>query len=136
VRPHLESCIQLWSPQHMTDVELLERVQRRATKMIWGLEHLCYEEGLRELGLLSLEKRTLQGDLTVAFQYLKWTYKKDEDRLFSRVCCDGTRGNGFKLKVGRFRLHIRKTFFNMRVVRHRNRLPREVVDALDLCSIS
>ena len=101
----------MWSPQYRRDRELLEHIQRRATKMIHGMEHLSYEDRLRLLGLFSLEKRRLQEDLIVAFQYLLGGYKRKENRLFIRICCDRTRRSGFKLKKGRFRLDTRKKYF-------------------------
>jgi len=100
--------------------------------MIRGLEYLSYEERLKELGLFSLEKRSLQRHLIAAFQYSKGAYRKDGENRFSRACCNTTRNNGFKLREGRFRLDIRKKFFTMRVVKHWNRLPREVVEAPSL----
>ncbi|KAK4832462.1 hypothetical protein QYF61_023509 [Mycteria americana] len=89
---HLEYCVQFWAPHCKRDIEGLERVQRRATKLVKGLEHKSCEERLRELG-------------------------------------DRTRGNGLKLHQGRFRLDIRKFFFTERVIKHWNRLPREVVES-------
>ena len=100
--------------------------------MVPGMKYLSYEDRLRELGLFSLEKRRLQGDLIAAFQYLKGSDKKEGDRLFSRVCGDRTRGHGFKLKEDRFRLDIRKKSFVVRVARHWNRLPSYMFDAPSL----
>ncbi|KAJ7401171.1 hypothetical protein BTVI_98317 [Pitangus sulphuratus] len=65
-------------------MDLLKTVQR-ATKMMRGMENPSYKESLRQLGLFSLEKRRLQGDLIAAFQFLKWSYKKTRERLFTRI---------------------------------------------------
>ena len=85
VRPCLEYCIQMGSPQYRTDMDLLEHIQKRATKMTQGMEHLSCEDRLKELGLFSMEKRRLQRDLKAARQYLKGSYRKDGDRLFGSL---------------------------------------------------
>uniref|UniRef100_K7EXW6 Reverse transcriptase domain-containing protein n=1 Tax=Pelodiscus sinensis TaxID=13735 RepID=K7EXW6_PELSI len=128
VRPHLEYCVQMWSPHLKKDILALERVQKRATKMIRDLERVPYEERLKRLGLFSLEKRRLRGDMIEVYKIMSGVERADKEKLFISSHNRRTRGHQMKLMGSRFKTNKRK-FFTQRVVNLWNSLPEEAVKA-------
>ena len=130
IRPHLEYAIQTWSPYQKGDIEHLEKVQRRATRLVKGYRKLSYEERLRKLGLTTLQTRRLRGDLIETFKIITGKEQVNRETFFqmNRSVYD-TRGHCFKLATSRSRLEVRRNFFSQRVISHWNRLPAHVVEA-------
>src|SRR5664279_583215 len=130
IRPHLEYCVQAWSPHLRKDIDCLERVQRRATKLVKSLRKLPYIERLQKLGLTSLEQRRLRGDLIETYKILTEKENLQKEQFFKKnVSGYSTRGHSLKLYVPRSLTTTRQHFFSVRVVVDWNDLPQHVVDA-------
>uniref|UniRef100_A0A8C5WIF2 Reverse transcriptase domain-containing protein n=1 Tax=Leptobrachium leishanense TaxID=445787 RepID=A0A8C5WIF2_9ANUR len=98
VRPHLEYCVQYWRPYLQKDIDIFERVQRRATKMVYGLKEKSYQERLNDLNMYSLEKRRDRGDMIETFKYVKGIHKVEEGSIFKRKQSSKTRGHSLRLE--------------------------------------
>jgi ribonucleases P/MRP protein subunit RPP40 len=129
VRPKLEYCIQAWRPFLKGDVQNLEKVQRRATRMIEECRGKKYSDRLAILGLISLEDGRNRGDLIEVFKMIKGFSKVNYRLFFTLDTNSRTRGHRYKLVKNRSRLEIRRNFFSQRVVGQWNRLPSAVVEA-------
>ena len=129
VRPHLEYGNVVWNPYLRKDIEMIERVQHRATRLVPGFAKLPYEERLRRLELTSLEDRRLRGDVIEAFKYMHKIYNVDESEMLPRHTQEGmmTRGHSLKLLKRSCNSQVRANFFGLRVVNKWNLLPENVV---------
>ena len=130
VRPYLEYAIQAWSPYKKRDIECLEKVQRRATKMVSRLKNCSYEVRLAKLGLTTLEEIRRRGDLIQAYKMITGKEKVRVEDFFSFHQSNyELRGHRYKLATQRSRLEVRRNYFSQRVVGPWNRLPSHGVEA-------
>ena len=129
VRPHLEYCCQVWRPYLQKDIDNIEKVQRRVTRMIPDLSNLCYEERLERTNLLSLEMRRLRADLIEVFKIVKGLEDVKQSVFFELSKENRTRGHQWKFFKPNCRLDVRKYFFSQRVISEWNNLPLEAVTA-------
>ena len=127
VRPHLEYCVQFWSPSLVKDVELLERVQRRATRMIPELRKLPYEVRLQKTGLYSLSRRRIRGDLIQTFKFFKGIDRVRATDLFKLRNNTSLRGHDYMIFKQPCKRRVKQDFFTNRVVNYWNSLPGEAL---------
>ena len=127
VRPHLEYGNIIWGPFNRADQQLVERVQRRATKMVPELRHLPYTMRLRALKLPSLYHRRRRGDMIAVYQLLRGGFDLDPQVFFDTALARDTRGHPWRLVKPRAVSRIRRNAFSTRVVNDWNSLPPEVV---------
>ena len=132
VRPYLEYCVQAWRPYHKHNINILEAVQRRATKLVPGLKHLSYSDRLKNLNMFSVERRFIRGDMIEIYKMLKGQVSLNFNEFFTLADDSRCRGHSYKIKKNYCRLDVRKNFFSQRVVKLWNDLPQEVLDSSSL----
>jgi hypothetical protein len=129
VRPHLEYAVQAWSPYLQKDIQLLEGVQRLATRMINGFSLMDYASRLRRLNLFSLERRRLRGDLITVFKVFNGEISLDPNDFFVPAIFPSTRGHQLKLFKPYVSTRRRAMCFSQRIVRNWNSLPPSILTA-------
>ena len=129
VRPHLEYCIQAWRLYHKKDIDKLERIQRRATKMIQELRDLSYESRLLQCGLTTLKTMRLRGDQIEVFKIVNGYEDVDRNMFFKLKEGSRTRGHKAALVKEQCRLDMKNYSFSQRVINEWNKLPNDCVNA-------
>jgi hypothetical protein len=133
VRPHLEFAAVAWSPWLEADKAALEKIQKRAVKMVSGLKGTTYEEKLKELGLTSLEERRHQIDMTQTFKIMHGIDKVQSSTWFEQVDTSvrttRSAADPLNLKQQTVRLDLRRNFFSVRAVEGWNMVPRDIKNA-------
>ena len=119
--------MQIWNPYLKKDIECIEKIQRRATKLVHCFDKMPYEQRLKALGLYSLQRRRLRGDLTETYKILTGKEMIKSDQLFQKATTTELRGHSLKLYKNSSRLELRKHSFSQRIVDHWNKLPDDVV---------
>ena len=129
VRSHLDYCCSVWTPYRKGDIEALEKVQRRATKMLPALKSLPYKDRLKACNLSTLHYRRIRGDMIETYKILTGKYDTLVSPTLTRASSCITRGNDLRLQKNRFKYDLRKYCFCNRVVNIWNSLPNHVVSA-------
>ena len=115
--------MQIWNPYLKKDIECIEKIQRRATKLVHGFNKMSHEQRLKALGLYSLQRRRLRGDLIETYKILTGKDKIKSDQLFQKATTTEIRGHSLKLYKKSSRLELRKHSFSQRITDHWNKLP-------------
>ena len=123
----------VWGPVFCGDQDRIERVQRRATKMVPAIRHLPYQERLERLNLPSLYYRRIRGDMVIVYQLLTGKIRVDHSKFFTlSPASSTTRGNSKKQRKDCFSTNERRNFFSARIVNNWNKLTKTAVSAKNL----